>query len=284
MIEYIELTRRDIQALPKDQTIFISAISPVEVHGSHLPVGTDYFVAQEVMRRLAHELDSFSVVHLPDLPLGADVVGARGSLPVRSRTIHEILLNWGLKLTDMGFHYWIVCDNHAGVKHQGAFVSASRKLLKRQFYLIAPLLHIIKDMVEDREETHLPPGMNGYWCDAHAGSIETSLMLVARRDLLSDDWSTVQSFAPGIKSRTGNLLRWLGYKGMANVVDWLRDPDCPFYMGMPAEASENRGEIVLSYHVQRSLELLYEARNGRYEPPRIYRGPLGLMARLAPEW
>jgi len=284
MIEYIELTRRDIEALPRDQTVFISAISPVEVHGSHLPVGTDYFVAQEVMKRLAQELDTFSVVHLPDLPLGADVVGAKGSLPVRSRTIYELLLNWGVKLSDMGFKYWIVCDNHATVKHQAAFVRASRKLSKRQFYLIAPMLDIFQEMVDDRPEIGLPPGMNGNWYDAHAGTNESSLMLVARRDLLSDDWPTVPRFSPGTRSAIGNLLRLLGCKGLANAADWLRDPDCPFYMGAPAEASQKNGEIMLSYHVTRSRELLQDARNGRYRPTSIYRGPLALLARLTPEW
>jgi creatinine amidohydrolase len=284
MIEYMELTRREIEALPRDQTIFLSAISPIEVHGSHLPVGTDYFVAREVMKKLAKELDSFPVVHLPDLPLGADVVGAKGSLPVRSRTVYGLLLNWGMKLSDMGFKYWVVCDNHAGVKHQGAFVRAARKLLKRQFYLIAPLLHIFQEMVNDREEIGLPPGMNGDWYDAHAGTNETSLMLVARRDLLSHDWSTVPRFSPGIRSTTGNIIRRLGYKGLANAADWLGDPDNPFYMGAPAEASEKNGEIMLSYHVKRSKELLYEARNGKYEPPRIYRGVLGLMTKMSREW
>lgn len=284
MIEYIELTRRDIEALPRDQTVFISAISPVEVHGSHLPVGTDYFVAQEVMRRLAKEIEGFSVVHLPDLPLGADVVGAPGSLPVRSRILHGLLLNWGVKLSDMGFHYWIVCDNHGGVKHQAAFVKASRKLLKRQFYLIAPFLHIFQEMLDDREDIGLPPGMNGDWHDLHAGTNETSLMLVAHRDLVSDDWPTVRRFLPGIRSRTGNLLRWLGYKGLANAADWRGDPNNPFYMGAPAQATEKNGEIMLSYLAKRSRELFYDARNGKYEPLCMYRGLLTLVPKVTSEW
>lgn len=282
MVEYADLTRRDIEALPRDKTIFISSISPIEVHGSHLPVGTDFLVAREVMRRLAAEMTGAHFVHLPDLPLGADLVGACGSLPVRSRTVREILLDWGTKLSDLGFKYWIVCDNHAGVRHQAAFVAASRKLLKRGFYLIAPLLHIFKDMVEDREEIGLPPGVNGDWHDAHAGTNETSVMLVACRDLVSKDWSTFKPFSPRMKSKTGNLIRMLGDKGLANAADWLRDPDCPFYMGAPAKASEKNGEIMLSYHVKRSRVLLHQAMDGKYEPPTMYRGILGLVTRMAP--
>jgi creatinine amidohydrolase len=282
MIEYLELTRRDIEALPRDRTVLISAISPIEVHGSHLPVGTDYLLAQEVMRRLTEELAGFTVVHLPDLPVGADLVGADASLPVRSRTVRDILLDWGMKLCDLGFRYWIVCDNHAGVRHQAAFVAASKRLLKRRFFLIAPMLHIFKEMTEDRDEIGLPPGMNGDWYDAHAGTNETSTMLAAHKGLVSEEWHTLRRFSPGVRSRTGNLVRMLGYKGLANAVDWLRDPNGPFYMGAPAEASEKNGEVMLSYHVKRGKELLYEAMSGRYEPPTLYRGLAGLMTRLAP--
>jgi creatinine amidohydrolase len=284
MIEYTELTRKEIEALPRDGTVLVSSISPIEVHGSHLPVGTDYYVAKEVMNRFAEQMKGFSIIHLPDLPLGADVVGGSGSLPVKSRTLYELLLNWGTKLCEIGFRYWIVFDNHGAIKHQSAFGRAANKLLRKDFYLIAPFLHIFKEMLEDREEIGLPPGQNGNWYDAHAGTNETSLMLVARKDLVSEDLANVKKFMPTVRSKRGDLLRKIGYRDIANAVDWLKDPNNPFYMGAPAEAKEENGEIMLSYHVKRANELFQEARNGNYRPPVLYRGIIGVMSKLAPEW
>lgn len=284
MIEYIELSKKEIEALPRDNTIFVSSISPIEVHGTHLPVGTDYYVAQEIMKRFAKEMEGFSVVHLPDLPLGAHVIEAKGSLPVKSRTLCEVLANWGTKLSDMGFKYWVVCDNHGGFKHQGAFTKAARKLRKKGFYLIAPFLHIFKEMTEDREEIGLPPGKNGNFYDVHAGTNETSLMLVARNDLVSKDLTKVPKFLPTATSKAGSFLRRIGHKDLANVADWANDPDCPFYMGAPAEAQEHNGEIMLAYHVRRSKELFHEAQNGTYKPPAMFGGIVGLMIKFAPEW
>jgi creatinine amidohydrolase/Fe(II)-dependent formamide hydrolase-like protein len=129
--EYTELTSDQIKALPRDNTILLSSISPVEFHGNHLPVGTDYYVAQEIMKRFAEEMENYTIVHLPDLPLGSDVVGSKGSLPIKSRTLSELLVSWGTKLSSMGFEYWVICDNHGGLKHQIAFTKAAKKLRKK---------------------------------------------------------------------------------------------------------------------------------------------------------
>ena len=284
MIEYIELSRKQIEALPKENTVLVSSISPIEVHGAHLPVGTDYYIAQEIMNRFAKEMEDFSIVHLPDLPLGSHVVGASGSLPVKSQTLYELLLAWGMKLSDLGFKYWVVCDNHGGPKHQLAIVKAARRLLrKKSFYLINPFLHIYKEMLEDNPRIGLPPGKNGNAYDAHAGTNETSLMLVTRRDLVSKDFVNLSKFLPTIKSKTGDFLRKIGHQHLANMADWVNDPDCPYYMGAPAEAEEKNGEIMLAYHVSRSKELLYEARNRNYKPLVPVRGVVGFMVKLFPE-
>jgi len=282
-IEYMDLTSDEIQALPKDNTILLSAVSPIEVHGNHLPVGTDYYVAQELMRRFAEEMEGYTIVHLPDLPVGSDLVGSKGSLPIKSRTLRELLVSWGTKLSDLGFRYWVICDNHGGLKHQIAFIKAAKRLRKRDFYLIAPMLHIFKETKENNTKIGLPPGKNGNWYDVHAGTSETSLMLVVKPNLVSKDLADVPKFLPTVRSKLGNFLRKIGHKDFANAVDWIEDPACPFYMGAPAEAKTQNGEIMLAYCVRRSKELFHEARKGIYEPPTLFKGIVGWIVKLYPE-
>ena len=47
------------------------AVSPIEVHGPHLPLGTDVFVAEELRRRYAaalqEEFPDYTLVVLPSL-------------------------------------------------------------------------------------------------------------------------------------------------------------------------------------------------------------------------
>jgi creatinine amidohydrolase len=169
------------------------------------------------------------------------------------------------------------------LKHQIAFAKAAKKLRKRNFYLVAPMLHIFKEMVEDRTETGLTPGKNGNWYDVHAGTNETSLMLAVKPNLVSKDLADVPKFLPTVRSKLGNFLRKIGRKDFANAVDWTEDPACPFYMGAPAEAKTQNGEIMLAYYVKRSKELFHEARKGIYEPPTMFKGIVGWLIKLCPE-
>jgi hypothetical protein len=108
-------------------------------------------------------------------------------------------------------------------------------------------------------------------------------MLVVKRNLVSKDLDDVRKFLPTVRSKMGDFLRKIGYKDFANAVDWIKDPACPFYMGAPAEAKTQNGEIMLAYHVKRSKELFHEAQKGIYKPPAIFKGIVGWLIKLSPE-
>ncbi len=46
IIEFSELNWKQIDELPKEKTVFFLPISPMEEHGPHLPVGTDFLTAK----------------------------------------------------------------------------------------------------------------------------------------------------------------------------------------------------------------------------------------------
>jgi creatinine amidohydrolase len=48
IISYVRMSLPEIEALDREKTIFLMAVSPIEVHGPHLPLGTDVFVAEEL--------------------------------------------------------------------------------------------------------------------------------------------------------------------------------------------------------------------------------------------
>ncbi len=50
MQEYVLMNLRDIEKLEREKTIFLMAVSPIEVHGPHLPLGTDVFVAEDLQK------------------------------------------------------------------------------------------------------------------------------------------------------------------------------------------------------------------------------------------
>ena len=50
VIQLEELNWKQIEDLDKEKTIFFIPISPLEEHGPHLPVGTDFLTARDAAR------------------------------------------------------------------------------------------------------------------------------------------------------------------------------------------------------------------------------------------
>ena len=261
---YVRMTLPEIDALERDKTIFLMAVSPIEVHGPHLPLGTDVFVAEELLRRysaaLQKEYPGYTLVELPPLYLGADALPIKGSLSVPAPLVRKVLLSYVQGLAAQGFRYLFLADNHGGPRHQLGIESASRKAWrKHRFYLVNPFNHEFRLMVQHDpaflQETGLGPGTCGDDADAHAGTNETSLMLQAAPDQVRDNWRTVPPSLPpppaGAVLFLGRLLsifsRTLGedLKHLAYTLSWVGDPRMKPYMGAPALAVAEAGEAML---------------------------------------
>jgi creatinine amidohydrolase len=270
MLEYLELTRDEIAALDREKTVFLSAVAPVEVHGGHLPAGTDLFVADAMLRRTVNALEGWTPVRLPDILLGAQAIPAFGSFRVRGRLLEAALLSWGENLSALGFKYWMAFDNHGGATHQLAEASAARRLKRKGFSLIVPFVWIFRDMVDGTTGIGLPPGYDGGAEDAHAGTNETSLMLALSPGRVRPRWKELPRWQPSKPTFMGNFGRALGQPLLGMAMDWFAAPDNPHYVGCPAEASAEAGERMAAYHLEKGLELLDAAKRGRYVPPRPY--------------
>ena len=63
IIKFEELTWKHIERLDRNKTIFFLPISPMEEHGPHLPIGTDYLIIKDA----ATEAIKFLNKKRPDL-------------------------------------------------------------------------------------------------------------------------------------------------------------------------------------------------------------------------
>ncbi len=74
VVQGAELTYTKVRSLNMDSTICFQPVSALEVHGPHLPLGMDYFMArwmaEETGRRFAAAHPDWTVVQLPPLPWG----------------------------------------------------------------------------------------------------------------------------------------------------------------------------------------------------------------------
>jgi creatinine amidohydrolase/Fe(II)-dependent formamide hydrolase-like protein len=294
---YIELTMTEIADLPRDKTVFFSAISPIEAHGPHLPVGTDLFIAETLRDRVKAELlqrrPHLHAVTLPTMPLGSMAIPPAGSFALRASAIESSLLDWGNSLRKLGFKFWLLADNHGGPSHQLAIAVAAHKLQRKGFFLIAPFNYVFRHMLGKTPEllhaTGLAPDRCGGMDDSHAGTNETSLMRAAHADKVRDTWQTTpRAKEPPFKMphklihKIGDLCGALGLKDealdfhfFAHGLAWIQDPDMDAWSGDPSLSDPAAGEAMLKFRTDAGLMLMEKAIDG--DPVKIK--PMGWAIR-----
>ena len=81
-----EMSWVEVENLNKDKSIIFIPIGPVEEHGPHLPLGTDFFAARDIAELAAHYVtqqdNTLHTVVAPVIPVGcsqtaADFPGSR---------------------------------------------------------------------------------------------------------------------------------------------------------------------------------------------------------------
>lgn len=294
VLEYVELSLPEIEGLERGKTVFLMSVSPIEAHGPHLPVGTDVFIAGELLNRYVSQFKKnhpeLTLVKLPSLYVGSDAVPAPGSLSVPAPHLEGILTAYGEGLAKQGFRYLFIADNHGGPRHQMAIEAAARKLWKkRRFYLIDPFGLVFRYMVQHdpnfMRRTGLGPGECGDSPDSHAGTNETSLMLACCPEKVRRNYKEVEpSLPPPLRGGAafvaflGRLIYSLGGRKLgrdlqdplAYTLAWVSDPDMKPYMGGPAKASKEAGEAMLVARVEVAMELFEKAlQSGGKEPVHI---------------
>ena len=198
-----ELTYTKINRLLRTRAVAFLPVSALEVHGPHLPLGMDQFMArwmaEESGRRFAARHPDWTVVQLPVLSMGADELPLPGSIEVSAATLYRTVVAHGRGLARAGFENVVVTNGHGGPRHAAALEAACRKVSRRagirMFTPSIVTLHrittggrfarveeLLGRPLDERERTALLRG-------EHAGTWETSFMLAERAELVEPDYA-----------------------------------------------------------------------------------------------
>lgn len=297
IVELAELTGPEMDSLDRENTFFVMCLSPLEVHGPHLPLGTDVWVAEavrdRVLEKIARRRPGLDFVFFPSFYMGSDTIPA--SVEVDSRAVNFVLRAAADFLADRGFHYLLVCDNHGGPRHQIAAAKAVRRLYEeRNFHIIAPFLCFFRRMVELDPELLSRLGAGAGACgddqDSHAGLNETSLMLRCLPDKVRPQWRELPRVSINrrrwpnlLLGATGKVLRTLGLEEVGKdlghvglMLSWVTEKDPPNYIGEPRAATPEAGERMLDAFSDQAADAVEAALQGK--PP--YHTPLGWTLRF----
>jgi creatinine amidohydrolase len=239
-----ELSYGALDRFDRARTVVIFSVSPLEEHGTHLPVGTDLieaeFFAEELAKRVIEAKPGWTALLGPSLPVGSSAFDHTGTLLARPRTVRDAVLDYGAALARHGFKHIVVMNAHAGPRHivalEEAASAVSRRFPVRMLSLSGLVLwkflrgkygRRIEDLLGRPLTPNEREAMRG---DAHGGLWETSLLLRIRPDLVRENYQNLppQRYSLFQSIRKNYPLRLGNRKG---------------YIGSPAAASESWGEL-----------------------------------------
>lgn len=200
-----ELSSPALDALDRERTVVLLAVSPLEEHGPHLPLGVDAFAArhfaESVAERVVAARPGWSAVLAPTLHLGSFTFDAVGTVPVRQRLVRDVVADYGTALARARFRYILVANGHGGPGHLAALEEAAAAVSRRHGVTMASFTghlawQFLRGRYLERIEAALGRSLEAHERaafaeDAHGGWWETSLMLLLRPDLVGDGYRTL---------------------------------------------------------------------------------------------
>ena len=195
-----EMSSPALDALPRERTVIILTVSPLEEHGPHLPVGVDAFTARYFAESLAAGLVSsrpgWAVVLAPTLHLGTFTFDTVGTVRVRQRVVRDVVVDYGASLARAGFRYILVANGHGGPGHLVALEEAAAIVSRRHGTTMASLSgHLAWEFLRGRYLGKIEAALGralspeerlAFAEDSHGGWWETSVMLLLKPHLVDE--------------------------------------------------------------------------------------------------
>lgn len=209
-------------------------VGSVEQHGSHLPIGMDYFAADALCKGIAEKLNCLLY---PTIPFSTcyEHKGSRGSLCMRPTTFYSLVQDLVLNLREQGFKRVIFFIWHGGVFIAGPAI--------RELNALYDDIQVIQ--VTGLQSPKIEALLDSHG-EIHAGERETSLMLHI-------DPSTVNKEEMAKNDTEPNYPRdFLNYASILKL-----SPNGVW--GKPSLASEEKGKKLFDVYVDVAIEYINRA-------------------------
>lgn len=237
IFRFEELSWKELDAMDRKRTMFLLAISPLEEHGPHLPIGVDFINADFFARETADVLESrrpeWNYILVPGLSIGAHVIDYVGSIRIRQRVVRDLLYDYGCSLARYGFKYIVVFSAHGAPGHIVALEEACESVSRKfNVHMIAPggrfTIKLFLGEYYERFNKFMPRPLADEMIrdmkkDYHAGLWETSMMLMFRPDLVKDEY---KELSPVLREPWQVIVNSVGSSAEGGG-----------YLGLPAGAS-----------------------------------------------
>lgn len=241
MADWQDLTMPNFEAARDKSRTVILPVGSLEEHGPHLPLGTDAFHALELARRLAAENGALVA---PPIFYGVcrSTREHPGTVSVSGDTLRALVRDLGREFYRQGLRNLVILSGHAGGTHMAALLEAGETLLEElpeARVAVVNILDLLREIITANPHLVRTKG------DAHAGEVETALMLAAFPRL-------VKGTAPA---------EWPNFPKYILVRDKRRFWPGGVW-GDPAPATAAQGEEILQAEMKRLRQVLAALEKG----------------------
>ncbi len=268
--------------LDRSRTMVMVAISPLEVHGPHLPIGQDWYeaqaIAEQTMEAVAAQRKDWNFIIMPPVPVSIDCIPHMGSVNFPVRVVEQLAYYTLRPFAQHGFARLAYSSFHGSPRHNCALEAAAEKLTKRYGVPVVSVFSaivnkivegdIFYDAVKDSHEC--PLTLSQTTKDTHAGFVETSLGLHMWPELVDSCWKTLpprtkipeeeesRSFLynneqKSFLNKIENTLERVN--GIREALKYYRTNT---YCGYPAKSSAEMGNLIMDHVTGVAKETLLE--------------------------
>lgn len=214
--------------------IAVVPLGSIEQHSLHLPLGTDWILADEISRRVAGRLGAYV---LPTMPFGTCAEHSRfkGTVCLRPSTFAAVVSDLVLSLYRQGFSKIAVLSGHGG--------NWTLKPTVRELNLSNPGLKAVWAVPFDLCHEGLKGIYPHYDEDIHAGDIETSCMMYLRPEAVGE---TRVDYVPQVGRE---FFDYVPFGKLSPAGVW----------GHPSLATREKGELTMQIVVEGTVKYVQDS-------------------------
>ncbi|HCL4549543.1 creatininase family protein [Clostridium botulinum] len=256
-----KITWKEILNLDKDKSVILVALSPIEEHGPHLPLGTDYIAAKDLLKATIDSLEKqnnlYNYIIYPSLPIGYNesIMNYPGTVSFKSETIENILIDLGESISRAGFKKMVIVNHHLDLGHIKAIENAKDILNKGCSLKVLEVASSIIYSQSEKENAKIVNSDLDMEREIHADVRETSFMLFKHPELVKDCYNTLDSIYMDMKEFIKSSERC-----------WRRYGIEEGYIGSPAKVSKEKGEVQFEDMIKNTVELIFKFLQYGYVP------------------
>ena len=245
-----DMTTKEFAALDAERVIAVLPVGSIEQHGPHLPVGVDSTINEAILARTLELVPpGLPVTVLPMTAVGKsdEHLAFPGTLTLSAETLIRVWTEIGESVARAGIRKLVIFNSHGG-QPQLVDVVARDLRIRRKMLVVAVSTYRLGRPPALFPEAELKHGI-------HGGSVETSIMLHVRPDLVHRE--EAKNFE-SLSQRMEGSFRLLTPEGAIGFGWQTQDLNPDGACGNALDADADRGRQIVDHAARVFAELLAE--------------------------